>query len=193
MTISSRTTSLKRLLYCAAILYFIVEWVGASTIVGSKIFSTTRLKDRTAYEAMVASISANAQRLCGEGGARILLFDDTDSVSGYLALKRDAAGHADMLGSCQVVRETQVTPFTTKQVDACDVLWVREFTPPKFGYLNGDLPSGSLATTKGSLFVNPVFQALDWVEGGQQTSADGRFKFGIYHHPCFADKDRGVK
>lgn len=168
----SKNSKFAPVLSAGAILYFAVQWLGASTMGGCRIFSSSANSDRVEFAAMVHRISNAVRADCGSGGMRAILFDDGDVVTPYIE------GIADPLGYCHVVRSSPVTPFTKLEVEDCGSLLVKEFSPPQpddFKY---------------RIAIDPDLQTQHWIEFDRWVSGDGRYAFAIYRRPCATPGDR---
>jgi len=123
--------------------------------------------DRADFADMVDELSKATQKVCSADPLSKLLFDDGDSASPYLKIS------GDRLAGCAMVRETNVTPFSKAEIDDCNVVFVREHTPPdKIGLQPSD-----------GRHTRP------WIETERWLSSDGQFGFALYRHSCMADKD----
>ncbi|WP_347989727.1 hypothetical protein [Methylomonas sp. AM2-LC] len=107
---------------------------------------------------MKDGIAAIAKVKCGKNGINKILFDDDDVVSPYLI------GAANRLASCEPVRETVVTPFSNADKENCQMLRVRELSPPQ--YKSTDENSAT------EIIVDQWF------------STDKRFGYQVTQYPC---------
>jgi hypothetical protein len=166
MSLASKNLKSVHLPSAVAILYFGVQWLGASTMGGCRIFSLSMGADRADFAMMVNQISTAARVYCTSISPQAILFGDEDVVTPYIV------GVADPLGHCEVVRSTRVTPFTDAEVEGCGNLLVAEFSPPQ----SEDL--------KHRIETDLDGQARQWAELDRWASGDGRYGFTIYRHPC---------
>ncbi|MGD0736686.1 MAG: hypothetical protein ABR976_16265 [Terracidiphilus sp.] len=155
-----------------AVVYFGVQWLGASSIGRCRIFSSTAGTDRADYAAMINQFSNAAGIACASPSSRTILFEDEDVITPYFVSADGTLGH------CNVARLTRVTPLTDAEAEACGNLLVTEITPPGPQNLNyKPMP-------------NPNFARHQWVRIDRWFSADGRYGFTIYSHPCATNGDR---
>lgn len=172
MSLASKDSRSLLVLSLLAFFYFAVQWLGASTMGGCRIFSPSMRADREDFARMVNQLSSAARVYCASGKQRKILFQDGDFATPYIA------GDAGPLGRCEVVRVTAVTPLTNDELDDCGNLFVRE-----------SAPLGSYRFERGFV-TDPILQAYNWPELSRWTSEDGRYSFTIYLHPCAAPGDR---
>jgi len=173
MTDGFRNPLLAAALWMTAILYFCVQWTGASTIVRNKIFDPSRDTERADFASMIRLLSDAAQRACGGHVPRKLLFADGDIVVSYLPTAHDT------LGGCEIERETLATLYSMADLDECNIVYIREFSP---GYPYGLAVDPHHGPRSGRA------EEIPWTEIGRWTSADGIYGFALYSHTCTAGK-----
>ncbi len=172
MSLAAKNSKSIFALSVVAVVYFGVQWVGASSIGRCRIFSSTARADRADYAAMVNQFSTASGMACASGSPRTILFEDEDVITPYFV------GADGTLGRCNVARLTPVTPLTEAEAETCGNLLVTEITPPGPQNLNyRPIP-------------NPNFARHLWIEIDRWFSADGRYGFTIYRHPCATSGDR---
>jgi hypothetical protein len=115
----------KKLLATAAILYCLVQWIGAHRIDGSEIFSNRRDIERTNLNSIFQQLSAGLNHACATGPSRTVIFDDSDVLLPYIL---PATGE-NSIGRCKLIRETNVTPLTEASRTDCSAIRVIEYTP----------------------------------------------------------------
>lgn len=172
MSLASKNSKSVLVLSACTISYFAVQWLGASTMGGSRIFSPSAKADRADFAMMVNRISAAARTECASGTPRTILFEDEDVVTPYIV------GVADPLGQCVVARLTPVTPLTVAEAEQCGNLLVTESPPPWS------------VNPRYKTVPDPNFAAHQWVELDRWSTTDRRFGFTIYRHPCATPVDR---
>jgi hypothetical protein len=155
-----------------ALLYFGMQWLGASSMGGCRIFSPTRKTDRADFAMLVNRLSAAARTDCASGPGRKLMFEDADVVTPYLA---EVAGP---LRQCELVRITPVTLFTQAELEECGNLFVAGFSPPQPPYLEQGFRT------------DPIVPAYPWPVLDRWVSPDGRYGFTVYRHSCATLEDR---
>ena len=141
-----------------AICYFFLQWIATYNINGNVIFSRSTSIDRESFSKMKEGISAVSNLKCGKDGINKILFDDLDVISPYLT------GAYNALGKCELIRETDVTPFSEKDKVNCKALRVREFSPPAY-------------KSRGK--IEPQEVLID-----QWTSNNNKFGYQITQYPC---------
>jgi hypothetical protein len=172
MSLASKNSKSVLALSALAVVYFAVQWLGASTMGKCRIFSSSATADRANFATMVNQFSTAAGRDCASGSPRKILFEDEDVITPYLV------GVDSALGRCEVVRLTPVTPLTEAEAEDCGNLLVTEIAPPgprMFRYANPR---------------NPNFARHQWAEMDRWASGDERYGFIIYRHPCPVPGDR---
>jgi hypothetical protein len=161
--------SISTVLLCwIAVLYCGIQWRFASRIGPNEIFSRERVIERADFATMVRKLSEAAWRVCKSDPSPRLLFDDGDSASPYLLTS------SDHFGSCAVVRQTNVTPFSQAELDDCDVVYIREHSPSSPLELRMDSTFGG----------SPRIEVERW------TSGDSEYGFALYRHPCAATTEK---
>jgi hypothetical protein len=115
----------KKLLAAAAILYCLVQWTAAHRMDGSAIFSSRRQTERANLNNIFQQLSAGLNQACATGPARTVIFDDSDVLLPYIL---PATGDIS-IGHCQLIRETDVTPFSEASLTNCSAIRVIEYTP----------------------------------------------------------------
>lgn len=110
-----------------AILYCGIEWVGAHSIDGNTICSASHIQDRAEFHQMVRNLAQALTSHCAAAKSRLVLFDDSEIALPYLLNGQSS----NQLGSCELVRETRVTPFDSRTLHSCAVLLVQEIHPPR--------------------------------------------------------------
>lgn len=169
-----RNPLLAAALWMTAILYFGVQWMGASTIVRNKIFVSSRNADRAEFASMVSVMSENAQRTCGAHVPRKLLFADGDIVVPYLQTVHDT------FGGCEIAREIVITPFSKSELEDCNTVFIREFSP--------SYPYGLAVDPRRRGVSDARVEGIPWTEIERWTSNSGIFGFAMYGHPCTGGK-----
>jgi hypothetical protein len=171
-----RKPLLTGVLWTTAIFYFGIQWKGASTIAGNKIFSSSRETDRADFATMVNTMSEAARRVCGARGRTALLFGEGDVVVPYLKTVHDT------FGGCEISREIPITFFSKSELEDCNIVFIREFSP---GWPHG------LAVDPHQRGVPDLrFAGISWTEMERWTSSDGRFGFAFYGHRCSGEGSR---
>ncbi len=164
----------------AALLYCGIQWLGASTIGGNKIFSSSMAADREDFRKMGDAISSYAREACvstapdwqgpDKQGPDTILFDDEDVASPYLV-------DADYkVGGCKMVHETSVTLFTNAEMEDCHTVLVRELVPPRS------------EPREHRMEIDPTRESLGWTELKRWMTNDARYGFAVYGHPCMTQK-----
>jgi hypothetical protein len=115
----------KKLLATAAVLYCLAQWSGTHRMGGSAIFSERRKTERANLNTIFQQLSAGLKQTCATGPARRVIFDDSDVLLPYVL---PATGDTS-LGSCQLIRETNVTPISEASLTDCSAIRVIEYTP----------------------------------------------------------------
>jgi hypothetical protein len=158
------------ILLITAIVYFGVQWTGASTIAGSKIFSPSGDIDRAEFAGMVRAMSEAAHRACGAHASRKLLFADGDIVMPYLPVVHDT------LDGCELEGELLITQFSKSELEDCNAVFIREVSPNyAFGF-------GVDSRRRG--IPDARVQGIPWTEVERWRSTSGMFGFALYGHPC---------
>jgi hypothetical protein len=160
-----------RLLATVAVLYCIVQWVGARSMEGNRIFSPHEQEARRNTEISAEQLLHSIKQICTAGLERRIVFDDNDFILPYIL---SMAGES-AFNRCTLVRETNVTLLSEASNEDCRTIRVREFTN-----LIGEIP------------VSPIlrFQTHKgpWKEISHWTSPDNDFGFALFRRPACLDK-----
>ena len=123
MSMQTNLLKPKALFGTLAIFYCFVQWFCAHTVMGNTIFATHRVAERRNIESTIRRLQDEIVSQCTSGKVQRVLFDDGDVFLPYIVSNIDRP----MLGQCELVRNTNVTPFSF-DVYRCDTLAVREYT-----------------------------------------------------------------
>jgi hypothetical protein len=153
----------------AAVAYFGVEWVFASNIGGSAIFSKSRARDMADFSLLNTEISRELRHACQAKPSSAFFFGDQDVLLPYLPTE------GDTLFGCKAVLELAPTIIPIQQWRSCNVVGVWEFTP-------------------GVAHLNPwSFDQVHAEKFGPHVqirwqTPDGKTGFIMYEHTCTSAK-----
>ena len=161
-----------KLLATVALLYCIVQWVGARSMEGNKIFSPREQEARRNIEISTEQLLHSIKEICASGLERRIVFDDNDVILPYaLSMTGESA-----FNRCKLVRETNVTLLPEASNEDCRTIRVREYT-----YVMREIPVSRILR----------FQTHNepWKEISRWISPDNDLGFALFRRSACFDKE----